>query len=65
MGDKNVITLFSEEKATGKMKNLIPVHINKMRCEKYFWNWDTKLGDWVRGQIIPPTLAKMYNNPKN
>lgn len=39
---------FSEEKDKGNIKNLIPVHINKMRCENYFWHWSSNHGDWIR-----------------
>ena len=47
---------FSEEKDKGNIENLIPVHINKMRCENYFWGWSSNHGDWVRTNKISEKL---------
>ena len=44
--------------------NLIPVHINKCRDDEYFWDWNSDLGKWVRGNKIPENLRRMYKNPK-
>lgn len=54
---------FSEEKDKGNIVNLIPVHINKMRCENYFWHWSSNHGDWIRTKKISEELKKAYNNP--
>ena len=60
---KTLLIKFSEEKAKGNVQNLIPVHINKMRCENYFWNWSSDNGDWIRADKIPEKLKNGYNNP--
>jgi len=54
---------FSEENDKGNIENLIPVHINKMRCEKYFWHWSSNHGDWIRTEKIPEELKRAYENP--
>ena len=56
--------LYTEAKEQGLVKDLIPVHINKCRCENYFWDWSSGIEDWVRGEKIPEQLNKMYRNPK-
>ena len=33
---------YSEEKEKGNIKHLIPVHINKARCNNYFWDLDVR-----------------------
>lgn len=58
-----MIIKFSEEKKKGKLNNLIPVHINLMRCNSFFWNWSKENNDWIRGNKIPQNLKKMYKNP--
>tara|TARA_B100001167_G_scaffold191010_1_gene159719 strand:+ start:12972 stop:13172 length:201 start_codon:yes stop_codon:yes gene_type:complete len=57
------LVTFTEEKNKGKIINLIPVHINKMRCENYFWHWSSNHGDWIRTEKIPEDLKKAYKNP--
>jgi len=54
------IIKLSEQK---DLKHLIPVHVNVMRCDKYFWNWSTKHLAWIRGKKIPADLNKAYKNP--
>ena len=54
---------FSEEKDKGNIENLIPVHINKMRCENYFWHWSNNHGDWIRTDKISEKLKRAYKNP--
>ena len=54
---------FSEEKDKGNIVNLIPVHINKMRCEDYFWDWSSNHGDWIRTEKISEKLKRAYKNP--
>lgn len=60
MSKENGLIKFSEEKDKGIINNLIPVHINKMRCEKYFWDWSTDYKDWIRGGEIPSKLNEAY-----
>ena len=33
-------------------EHLIPVHINKCRCDKYYWDWSSDHGKWIRGKAI-------------
>jgi hypothetical protein len=47
----------------GTAPNLIPVHINKMRDETHFWDWNSNIGDWVQGEEIPELLNKAYKTP--
>jgi hypothetical protein len=57
---------FSEEKDKGNIVNLInliPVHINKMRCQNYFWHWSSNHGDWIRTEKISVQLKRGYKNP--
>ena len=54
---------FSEEKDKGNIKNLIPVHINQMRCEKHFWHWSNNHHDWIRTEEISEGLKKAYKTP--
>lgn len=61
--NNNVIVKFSEEKTKGNLQNLIPVHINKMRCDNYFWDWSIDYYDWIRGEEIPENLKRMYKTP--
>jgi hypothetical protein len=44
-------------------RNLIPVHINKSRCENYFWHWSSDHKDWIRTEKISEELKKAYKNP--
>ena len=53
--------LFKEQ---NEVKNLIPVHINKCRCENYYWDFSIELGEWVRGEKISERLKKLYNTPQ-
>lgn len=61
--ENEVLVKYSEELKKGNIGNLIPVHINKMRCDNYFWNWSTVYCDWIRGGEIPEKLKRMYKNP--
>lgn len=54
---------FQDLRKSGTAPNLIPVHINKMRDETYFWDWNKTLGDWVRGEEIPELLKRAYKTP--
>jgi len=54
---------YSVAKANGLVGELIPVHINKCRCENYFWNWSSNMNDWIRGEKIPEYLKLAYSNP--
>ena len=63
METQNQLIKFGEEKEKGNITHLIPVHINKARCDNYFWNWSSNHGDWIRGAKIPETLKKAYKNP--
>ena len=58
--DENKNILFQNQ---SRVTNLIPVHINKMRCDEYFWNWSSNLKDWVRGEKIPNHLKTAYKTP--
>ena len=51
------IIKFSEEKDKGKIKSLTPVHINKMKCDNYFWYWSDKYNDWIRREKIKYMLG--------
>lgn len=55
--------LFQDEKAKGNVTNLIPVFKNTCRCENYYWHWRKEKGDWVRGELIPEKINRMYNTP--
>lgn len=55
---------YQDEKNKGNVKHLIPVHINKVRCDKYFWNWSNEHKDWIRGQLIPENLKTKYQTPQ-
>ena len=44
-------------------QNCLPIHINKMRCENYFWHWSSSHKDWIRTEIIPEELKRAYKNP--
>lgn len=57
------LVTFTEEKNKGNVKNLIPVHINIMRCENYFWNWIAAYGDWIRGEALTEQYKRSINNP--
>jgi hypothetical protein len=57
------VTTFQDEKEKGNLSSLIPVHINKMCCDNYFWSWDEVLKDWVRGEETPENLKRGYVNP--
>jgi hypothetical protein len=50
---------FSEEKNKGNIIHLIPVHMNRMKCKNYFWDWSNEHGDWIRGEKIK-NLVKQY-----
>lgn len=54
---------YSDAKANGLVEDLIPIHINKCRCENYFWNWSSDIGDWIIGEKIPKHLKLAYSNP--
>jgi len=54
---------FQDLKKQGRISNLIPVHINKMRDETHFWNWNSDIGDWIQGEEIPELLNKAYKTP--
>lgn len=55
--------LYQEAKKKELVKDLLPVHINKCRCDTYYWNWSSDLQDWVRGEKIPEHLKRMYDAP--
>lgn len=55
--------LYQDAKKQGVVRELIPVHINKCRCDNYFWDWSSDIGDWVRGREIPEYLKKAYKAP--
>ena len=59
-GLQNKLIKFSKQ---NKVKNLIPVHINKCRCDDYYWDWSSEHNDWIRGKKIPELLKRMYKNP--
>lgn len=54
---------FEDAKKQGLVNELIPVHINKCRCENYFWDWSSDIGDWVRGKKIPESMKRAYKTP--
>ena len=55
--------LYKEAKQQGLVKNLMPVHINKCRCDNYYWDWSSDIGDWVRGNKIPEEMKRAYKTP--
>ena len=54
---------FSEWRKEDKKASLIPVHINKTRSENFFWNWDSNLGDWIRGEELTEKYKRMHKTP--
>ena len=54
---------FKEYRKNGFNGHLTPVHINKMRCDKFYWDWSSDLGDWVQGKEVPEKLKRMYDTP--
>ena len=60
---KNKLIKYTDEIGNGKVINLIPVHINKMRCENFFWHWSSNYGDWIRTEEISEELKKAYKTP--
>ena len=45
-------------------ENLIPVHINKARDDKFFYDWSSDAKKWIKGEKIPENLKRMYKQPK-
>lgn len=58
-----VMIKYSEEKDKGNVLSLIPVHINKMKCDNYFWNWNSNQKDWVRGEKLTEHYKKLSKSP--
>ena len=54
---------FKEWRKEDEKANLIPVHINKTRSENFFWNWDSNLGDWRRGEELTEKYKRMNKTP--
>jgi len=59
---KKVIKFFDIEKQ-GNVKDLIPVHINIMRDDNYYWYWSDKYKDWIRRNKISEKLKRLYKIP--
>ncbi|MFP4047199.1 MAG: hypothetical protein ACLFT4_05505 [Bacteroidales bacterium] len=47
----------------GNANYLIPVHINRSRDDKYFYDWSFDNKEWIRGNKIPKNIKKAYKNP--
>ena len=60
--DKDFKT-FKEWQKEDENANLIPVHINKARSENFFWNWDSDLKDWIRGEELTEKYKRMHKKP--
>lgn len=54
---------FKEAKAENPNLTLKMVHINKARCDQYYWNWSSNHKDWIRGDELPERLKVAYKNP--
>ena len=60
---ENEFIKFQDLRKSGTATNLIPVHINKMRDETHFWNWNSKVGDWVKGEKMSDVMINSLKNP--
>ncbi len=57
---KNPLTI---SKKDDYKHNLIPVHINMVKNEDYFYSWNSNNNCWMRGDKISEHYKRMSKNP--